>query len=391
MSWTVLPKIEREKSRGEKLTGAIGQGLEAFSKLYQQGKEKKALADKYGKDVANLPPEERKLAVANALKGQQEGATAAQKLQRDTAQKRQLEKDRNLPEGSLENYDIKTAEQASRPQKDKNKTQAAQPIDPQQLKAIEDVTSQEGFYDLSPEEQNIKLLKGGVSKENAKPILDLAVEKNKIKSEEKKITRSEELQFHKESQGYDEELIKQTKIAKRQVETFKDIDKALDSGNVKPTAISNILRAFGPIGELASKAFLTEDAATLRASIPGLLEGWKEVFGVRLSDADLKLLQDKLPDMGNSVEANRAILKVMKKYGKMTLLRSQIAQEIKEKNNGLRPLDYAGKIEKKFDEMVTPVKMINPKNNNVLEIPAYEVSGALNAGLTIYNEDEDNG
>ncbi len=128
----------------------------------------------------------------------------------------------------------------------------------------------------------------------------------------------------------------------------------------------------------------------ISASIPAFLEGRKELFGVRLSDADLRLLQDKLPDIGKSVEVNKAILGLMKRYSEMSLLRADVADQIKEENGGYRPPGYAKKVEKRFDEMIAPVEMIvpDPKNpaGRKVEIPAYKVSAALKKGGRLANE-----
>lgn len=206
--------------------------------------------------------------------------------------------------------------------------------------------------------------------------------------EDKNISRKEELQFHKESEKYDEELLKQSRTSKKQAETIKDIDKAIDSGNVGPSSFANIFKGFGTIGNKISEALLNKDESTLLSSIPQLLEGWKEVFGVRLSDADLKLLQDKLPSIGKTKEANKSVLNILKKYSEMTLLRSQIANQIKSANKGLRKLGYADDIEKRFDEMTTPVKIINPTNGREIEIPAYKLSDALKSGAKLASQSQ---
>jgi hypothetical protein len=208
--------------------------------------------------------------------------------------------------------------------------------------------------------------------------------------DEKKISRKEELEFHKEGSKYDEELLHQTKTAKNNLETLKDIDQAIKSGNVKPSSLANIFKGLGKIGDKISTALLNKDESTLLSSIPQLLEGWKDVFGIRLSDADLRILEDKLPSIGKNAEANNAVVKILKKYADMTLLRGKIGSEIKEKNNGLRPLGYADKIEKRFDEMVKPVKIIRPSTGNTpekqIEIPAYKLAEALQAGARLSND-----
>jgi hypothetical protein len=204
--------------------------------------------------------------------------------------------------------------------------------------------------------------------------------------EENKANRKEKMEIHKESKEYDQDLINKTKVAKGQIETLKDIDKAIKSGNIKPNSIANIFKGMGVIGDKISQAVLNKDESTLLSSIPQLLEGWKDVFGVRLSDADLNLLQDKLPSIGKNQEANQSVLRVLKKYADMTLLRSQIADDIKEKNSGFRPLGYANQIEQRFDEMVQSVKIVNPNNGKLMEIPAYKLSEAIKSGAKLANE-----
>lgn len=201
--------------------------------------------------------------------------------------------------------------------------------------------------------------------------------------EDKKISRNEELQFHKESEKFDEELMKNSRIAVKQSEAINEIDKAIDSKNVSPTSWSNIFKGFGKIGDKISEALLNKDEATLLASIPQLLEGWKEVFGVRLSDADLKVLQDKLPSIGKNPAANKSILGILKKYSDMTLLRGKIGEEVKKANKGLRPLGFASKVDERFNEMTQPVKIINPTNGREIEIPAYKLSEAIKSGAKL--------
>jgi hypothetical protein len=207
-------------------------------------------------------------------------------------------------------------------------------------------------------------------------------------AEERKATqkRTEDLGFHKESKEYDDKLLDQSRKADNQMEALSNIEKSIKSGNIKPTSAVNILRGTGAIGDKIANALLNNDQATVLSSIPYLIEGWKDIFGVRLSDADLKIIQDKLPDIGKSPEANMAMVKIMRKYSEMSKLRYQIGKEIKEKNNGLRPLGFADQIETQFQNMMKPVKVTNPKTGNVIEIPAYKVSDAVKSGAVLSDE-----
>jgi len=198
--------------------------------------------------------------------------------------------------------------------------------------------------------------------------------------------KKHEWNIHSESQKYDEEIQHNARTAKKQVMAVQDIEKAVASGKVKPSSWTNIFKGFGVIGDKIANAIMNKDEATLLSSIPQLLEGWKQVFGVRLTDADLRLLEDKLPGLGKSQEANKAVLKIMKKYSDQTLLREKIASEIKSKNKGMRPLDFANKVETRFDEMTMPIKIKNPHTGNVIEVPAYKVGDFIEDGGVIVNE-----
>lgn len=170
----------------------------------------------------------------------------------------------------------------------------------------------------------------------------------KAKSAEALQKRKEELEFHKESKAYDEEIRESAKRAKAQEKAFKDIAESI-KGGVKPGSVYNILKDLGTVGDKIAKAFKTGEQGQFEAALPILLEGWKEVFGVRLSDADLLILQNKIPDVGNSPEANEAILKILQKYTKAPLMREKVASEIKKANKGLRPLGYEDQVEAETD------------------------------------------
>ena len=208
----------------------------------------------------------------------------------------------------------------------------------------------------------------------------------KHQQKNKNTDRKEILQFHKESEKFDEDLMKNYRTAKKQTETINNIEKSIKSGNIGPLSLASMFKGMGKIGDKISEALLNKDEATLLSSIPQLLEGWKEVFGVRLSDADLKLLQDKLPSIGKGKESNLAVTKILRKYADMTKLRGEIAEDIKLKNNGLRPLGYASKVEQRFEEATAPVKVINPNNGNIIEIPAYKLSDAIKSGAKLADE-----
>jgi len=252
------------------------------------------------------------------------------------------------------------------------------------------VNQPQNRFDLSNvSDEELRMRSGSMNSQIAKPAEQELKDRRTdrlLELKNKKYTQDERRKDHQESAKYDEKLAHDTEVAKKQIETIKDIEKAIKSGKVQPSSIANIFKDMGKVGNKISEALLSGDEATLIASIPQLLEGWKEIFGVRLSDADLSLLSDKLPSIGKSPEANMAVLKVLKKYGDMTLLRSKISRDIKKENDNYRPRGYIDMIQDRFDEMTVPVRIITPAGKEI-SIPAYKLEEAIKSGGRLKTND----
>ena len=88
----------------------------------------------------------------------------------------------------------------------------------------------------------------------------------------------------------------------------------------------------------------------MQAALPNLIEGFRQLFGVRITDADLKILLDKLPDIGKSAETNKAIMGVLKKYGERAKQKHRIAREVTKEDGGFRKHNYEERVEQKWTD-----------------------------------------
>jgi len=203
--------------------------------------------------------------------------------------------------------------------------------------------------------------------------------------EQTKSDVKERRETHKESANYDEEIIKSAKRARQQLEAVKDIQDALKTGKVNPGSVSSIFKNLGTVGDKIANGFKNAQQGKVDAAIPFLLEGWKDVFGVRLSDSDLNLLLQKLPDISKNKEANEAVLGIIEKYAQDPIMRAEIASEIKKKTGGYRPLNFADQIEEEFvkrKEQKAPVRIKAP-NGKIYNVPKNQQEAALSAGGTL--------
>ena len=287
-----------------------------------------------------------------------------------------LEARRGQEKGSLAAYvdNPKMAEQVSRPSKANAGNQADRPIAPEQQANIDKVVNDPNWEKATQPQRQQMLTRAGVSTANQKPILDA------YQTEAEQAYKQ-----HKDTADYDETLHKEAKAAKTQLDALGVVEKAVE--NVNPYQVANVFKFFGETGKKISDAILTEDQAKIQASIPAFLEGRKELFGV----LDYLMLTwhyylIKLPDIGKSPEANKAIIKLMKKYSRLSIEKEKVGNAIKKKNNGYRPLDYTTQVEDTFHELNKPIKIVPPGKTKPIEIPAFELEAVLKDGAMIYNE-----
>jgi hypothetical protein len=166
-----------------------------------------------------------------------------------------------------------------------------------------------------------------------------------ISLKQKQIERKEQLEFHKESSKFDEKLTSESSAAEKKIRainkqrelqpTITNFDRIVAS-TFKDTRFENLLK---------SKSAQEFDSLALP-----MVEGQKETFGVRLSDADLRLILQKIATADRNPEANAAILNYMELEEKLKLEKRRIADQIKKDNKGLRPLDYESMIRQRLSE-----------------------------------------
>lgn len=113
-----------------------------------------------------------------------------------------------------------------------------------------------------------------------------------------------------------------------------------------PLNLDNLLSKFGIPGA-ASPEGQEFQAATL-----GYLTGEKSRFGVRLTDADLKLIQNKLPDIGRTKEGNEAILNLKESEYKFKTLESQAQQNVLKRNKGFT-YDFQDQVDQELEGLLS--------------------------------------
>lgn len=351
---TILPPTQKPMSFGQSLllgaAQAAPQAIENYyAKLAKQKQEQQAqeTARKYyGLETGGFDPETRRAALVESMKQGSARADTAQKLKLGRDQVRRIEEERGLEPGSLESFASNPAlgERTTRP---KTKTQAAQPIDPDQLEKIEKVRNSPDFNEMSEVEQYRALTRAGVSKENAEA-------ESKLRGQE--LTRHQQ-EFDK-NYKVQQPFIDETTSAYKGFETemkprLLQMQELPDEDIIGPTA-SKFLEHFGiPLGALddpSSELFqkLSQD----------LLKGLPETYGSRILKVEVDNFLKTIPTLSNSPEGRRMIASNMLKLGEMKeiyyneMRRQQ--QEYLEK--GTFPKDFQQRV---FDQVKPQIDKFN--------------------------------
>lgn len=172
----------------------------------------------------------------------------------------------------------------------------------------------------------------------------------KIQQKEEHVARQERMQIHKDLQKADNEIHDAAKVARTRQSSFNVMRKNLESGNLNPRAFDNVLTT-ALKGSRWENFFKNKDRAEFEAAALSSFEGMKDLFGTRLSDADLRQAAGKIPDPSKSIEANLAVIDFMDFQDKMKVAEEKVGAEIKKENGGFRPLDYQEQIRERMQEL----------------------------------------
>ncbi len=264
---------------------------------YQQNRnDEHALEDLFlNIEKSNAPPTKRLQAIQSIKEGQSIVA------QRDKALADQA----------------RAVQKANAPTK---KTQASQPIDPEQLNNIQRVRQAPGFAEASPSKKYQMLTDAGVSRENAEA-------ETKIYAEEGKNQPGQEFSKGREKAvlDYVSSSFDKYKAAQELSPVLEDVEKAI-SGDVQGPGVQAAIKN-NPIGQLL--VGLTPDEAALQSANKKLLGGTKSIFGSKPTEREIfLLLNSMLPSIGKTYEANKAGADFLKKYNDLELMHGEIVDEL---------------------------------------------------------------
>jgi len=158
------------------------------------------------------------------------------------------------------------------------------------------------------------------------------------------------LEIHKsEKKAYDD-LAAEGEQAKKTSRARQTMIDQLATGKLNPKNARNLFANMFKGSPLLEGLFTTPEREVFKSAGVTQFEGMKDIFGVRLSDADLAIASTKVMDPSKPVEANLAIAKYWDFADKMKIEEANIAREVKKENGGFLPINWRELVHDKMSE-----------------------------------------
>lgn len=343
--WQRPPK----ESLGQKFSNAVGAGLQIGGQMMQKHRQMQQMqqenetAKRLGLDLSGITdPKTRQQMFALAM---QEKNKQAEQGRLFTHQK-ELQTQKDVAAG--QRVSMKPASK---------KTQASQPIDPEQLKIIKEVRKTPGFDDLDELGQYQVFTDAGVSKENSEA-------ESKLKGAQ--LTRQGQ-QFDKAYEAQ-KDFIENTTNQYKAFETetkpkLLQMRNIPDEDVVGPTG-AVFLEALGiPLGALENPSSELYQKLSL-----DLLKGLPETYGNRILKVEVDNFLKTIPSLLNSADGRRMIASNMLKLGEMKeVYYNEMRRQQREALDNGKPLskDFQQRV---FDQVKPQIDKINNEFVKLSEI-----------------------
>jgi hypothetical protein len=316
MAIDIIEEAPRRPRFSQQLSQGLGEALQFGQQIMQQQQQAEAtrqenerIRELTGFDIEGVKdPKQRQKLAEMGFKSKLEAAQRQQELEQNRRLLRGTEKLRELPEGSLSEYesDPYLAEKTTRTEKPTRPRLSEEPITPEQMEKIRQARLTPGFDELDEVGQYRVMTGLGVSGPNAEREAKLRT--SQLERTSKNVDKSYEAQ---------KDFINETTDRYRAFETeFKPRLKQMlnipDEDLIGPTSAVFLDKLGIPLGALENPSSELYDKLS-----HDLLKGLPETYGNRILKVEVDNFLKTIPTLMNSPDGRRMIASNMLKLGEM--------------------------------------------------------------------------
>lgn len=246
---------------------------------------------------------------------------------------------------------------------------STQPMDPDQVQKINDIVNLEGFRELTPFEQNLALINGGVSRVNADAIIKPLMEENKPKAERDSTIAKEQAKKDVEFAQKQTALIPEIMA---QMKTLKEAIPLVLSG-AGGGIIDQVFESLGLLQYTSSGR--RELTSVAKDSLKNI--GMREMMGGKVSNLEFSFFENSTISPKFSKDANLRIIKKEMLALKYKELYAHTAQRLRDESGGRIPENFQHKVNKEYTKAIEPLnkqlKVLHKEFDLITKVPKDKV------------------
>ncbi len=196
-----------------------------------------------------------------------------------------------------------------------------------------------------------------------------AAQEKELQKEEFKLDLKEKAEAKKESIKYLKELNKDVKDTRENNMRLDKMEALIETGRLSPpafsAALSTLAKGLFGVG-IDLKSALTPETQEFDKLSTDFLRGAKNIFGSRVTQGEIDLFLNTIPNIKQSNEAKMAVIDNMRIFNDGKLALEKTAKEIIKENNGIVPVDLETLVEERaaprLDALAQKFKQIQQRN-----------------------------
>ena len=335
--------IDRGPSFGENIANSLGQALEGFAQQklqrtqqrhYATGLQALGIPAESASQIAMLPPELQNTVIKSYL-----SASENQGLEQSLSQL--LGGSQESPSQQLNDYsEMRLPSTTVHPFH--SKIPEGHPAFNKQLPQQNE--------SMQPKQSSGKSLAEILKNPRLKPEHRLQIAKLQQQKElaEQNLSASEQRESNKETKPVYEKIKKEYKASKDSEKRLGRMKELIKKGNLPNAAWGSALKTLsdGIFGFGIDLKFLTHpDSQEFNKLSKDFVKNAKDYFGSRLTDNDLNVFLQTIPDLSLTDEGKIRVINNLESFDKAADLRYNAMKEIIKENSGKRPSDLEERIE----------------------------------------------
>lgn len=192
--------------------------------------------------------------------------------------------------------------------------------------------------------------------EQATKLAELQLQKERIAQKEREVNAKERRELDKESKTYYDQVYKEGEAARKGVMRLDRMEQLIKSGKLDNATVSSVVDFFqtgipflGISADLSS--VLSPESQEFKKLSTDFLKEAKDIFGARLTNADIQYFLKTIPTLAQSNEGKQRVINNLKSFYEGSILKKDIAKKIIKENGGKRPIN----LQELVDEQAEPI------------------------------------